>query len=133
MIKNTKSQNHKTPPPAQRAFYRRHRGFLLPESDHFSSKVMASSSFLTTKRKINKIDIVLTAHHYNDQIETLLMKKNAKSDWISSLGIREEYGIIKRPLLKIRKSQILRYAKKNNLKWCDDISNLNLKFILIWI
>ena len=68
-------------------------------------------------------DIIVTAHHRDDQIETLYMKKIDGADWISKIGIRESMGFVKRPILDIRKTVIMEYAKKKNLKWIEDPSN----------
>ena len=65
--------------------------------------------------EINKIDFILTAHHKDDQTETLLMKYYDNSDWISYLGIREKYNKIIRPMLNISKNEISSYAKEVKL------------------
>ena len=64
-------------------------------------------------RKYN-LDIILTAHHYDDRIETLYMKKRTNSDWLGYLGIRYRFGKIVRPMLCIPKNDIIAYSKKNN-------------------
>ena len=74
------------------------------------------------------IDFIITAHHRDDQIETLLMKYYDDSDWISYIGIRERYNKIIRPMLDISKDNILSYAKKNKLLWIEDPSNLDVNF-----
>ena len=76
----------------------------------------------------DKIDFILTAHHKDDQIETLLMKYYDDSDWISYMGIREKYNKILRPMLDISKEKIYSYAKDNNLSWIDDPSNMDINF-----
>ena len=78
--------------------------------------------------EINKIDFILTAHHKDDQTETLLMKYYDNSDWISYLGIREKYNKIIRPMLNISKNEISSYAKEVKLSWIDDPSNTNVTF-----
>ena len=88
-----------------------------------------SSARLKRYKALNKkaqqlnCDIVVTAHHKDDQIETLYMKKIDGADWISKIGIRESMGLVKRPMLDIRKTMIMEYAKNKNLKWIDDPSN----------
>ena len=77
----------------------------------------------------NKINIILTAHHMDDQIETLYINSLNNSDWISFVGIRDVYNKIKRPMLSISKNNILNYAKKNHLKWIEDLSNRNTRFL----
>ena len=79
---------------------------------------------------INKIkyDLIVTAHHYNDQLETLIMKDEDKADWVSFIGIRQEYSKIYRPLLNTSKDTIYLYAKEKNLTWIEDPTNKNSKF-----
>ena len=73
-------------------------------------------------------DYILTAHHRDDQIETLHMKFLDNSDWLSFLGIRERYAKVLRPMLDISKKDIYYYAKKNNLKWIEDTSNVDTNY-----
>ena len=73
-------------------------------------------------------DIALTAHNYNDQIETLIMKDIDNSNWVSRIGIRELNNSIYRPLLDINKNKIYDYAKLNNIKWIEDETNNDLSF-----
>ena len=73
-------------------------------------------------------DKVLTAHNYNDQIETLVMKDNDNSNWISRIGIRKINEYIYRPLLDIDKKQIYNYAKSNSLIWIEDLTNKDISF-----
>ena len=68
-------------------------------------------------------DLILTAHNYNDQIETLIMKDEDGSDWVSFLGIREFYINIFRPMLRVLKKDIYDHANKNSLKWIEDPTN----------
>ena len=76
----------------------------------------------------NSSNIILTAHHFDDQIETLIMKDKTKSDWVSYIGIRDKYGKISRPMLRFKKRQILTYAKANGLIWFEDETNDDLKY-----
>ena len=74
-------------------------------------------------------DFIFTAHHYDDQVETLIMKDGENADWISYLGIRERYGSLIRPLLNIKKNDIYKYAIQNKLVWFEDSTNNNLKYL----
>ncbi len=66
---------------------------------------------------------LLTAHHANDNIETLLMNF-FKGTGISGLhGILPKQGNIIRPLLFAKKQEISQFAKKNNLSFVEDSSN----------
>ena len=63
----------------------------------------------------------MTAHHEDDQIETIYMCQKNNSSWISKIGIREKFNLFKnnqsnidvlRPMLSINKKNIIEYAKK---------------------
>ena len=70
-----------------------------------------------------EISVVFTAHHLDDQIETLYMKMLDHSDWISKIGIRDSIGKIKRPLLDLRKEVIRKTAKDRRMTWIEDPTN----------
>lgn len=71
---------------------------------------------------------ILTAHHANDTIETLLMNF-FKGTGIKGLqGILPIQGNIIRPLLFARKEEILAFANENNLEFVDDSSNVTNKY-----
>ena len=73
-------------------------------------------------------DIALTAHNYNDQLETLIMKDVDNSNWISRQGIRSITNHLYRPLLDTNKREIYKFAKLYNLEWIEDQSNHDIKF-----
>tara|TARA_Y100000994_G_scaffold74338_1_gene61130 strand:- start:2878 stop:4203 length:1326 start_codon:yes stop_codon:yes gene_type:complete len=107
---------------------------LILKKSYLSSKNFESNARNERYRYFSKIllnkdiDFVLTAHHKDDQIETLLMKYYDNSDWISYLGIRDKYNQIIRPMLDIQKDEILYYAQDNKLLWIDDPSNKDINF-----
>jgi len=68
-------------------------------------------------------------HHYNDNIETFLMRKVAGSNFeglgsMSFSVIRNKIQII-RPLLNYKKNQIIEYNKLNKIKYINDPSNFD--------
>ena len=74
-------------------------------------------------------DFILTAHHLDDQIETLHMKRIQNTHWSNSLGIREKIDFIRRPLLSISKKQIINYAKEKKIFWKEDPTNSDNSFM----
>ena len=72
-------------------------------------------------------DALLTAHHMNDQAETLLLNLMRGSGPAGLRAIASQNtignGTLFRPLLNTSRSQIEQYAKTHNLKWVEDISN----------
>ena len=73
-------------------------------------------------KKVNA-DYVVTAHHAADQIETILMKILNASSFSSMIGIRSLNNNIFRPMLNIKKSEIVQYAKKNKVAFIADPTN----------
>lgn len=70
---------------------------------------------------------IATAHHMDDQIETILMKLMEGSNLYGYGGIAilnddGEYKIV-RPLLCVDKEEIYAYVKENNLIYFEDSSN----------
>jgi tRNA(Ile)-lysidine synthase len=71
---------------------------------------------------------ILTAHHVNDSIETLLMNF-FKGTGIAGLhGILPKQGKLIRPLLFANKDELKLFAEENNLKWVEDSSNESDKY-----
>ena len=70
-----------------------------------------------------KLDAILTAHHFDDQIETLILNFTRGSGISGIKGIASSRGLIKRPLLFARKSEILDYAKEQGISWREDATN----------
>jgi tRNA(Ile)-lysidine synthase len=71
---------------------------------------------------------LLTAHHANDNIETLLMNF-FKGTGIKGLqGILPKQGKIIRPLLFATREEILEFIKENNLQFVEDSSNASDKY-----
>lgn len=75
------------------------------------------------KRKENRRLYIATAHHADDNVETMLINF-FKGTGISGLhGILPKQKNIIRPLLFATKKEIVGYAKKENLVWVEDSSN----------
>jgi len=76
--------------------------------------------------------ILITAHHQNDQAETVLLNlfRGSGIDGLSGMQVISKLANNKllRPLLNIPKNIILEYAKNNELKWIDDESNLSIDY-----
>jgi tRNA(Ile)-lysidine synthase len=74
-------------------------------------------------RAEKKYKSIATAHHANDNMETLLMNL-FKGTGISGLhGIREQHGHIIRPLLFAQKEMLADYAGNNDVAYREDASN----------
>lgn len=98
--------------------------------------------FLRKTAEQENCDFIATAHHKNDQIETLFlqlvrwtanfspMKEFVGNDcivpkkWLQNMYQCNWFLQIWRPLLNFTKKEILDFAEKNNLKWREDSTNL---------
>lgn len=71
---------------------------------------------------------IVTAHHKDDNIETLLMNFFRGTGLHGLTGIPVSYGHIKRPLLNFSKEEIVQFAGENKLEFVEDSSNLSSKY-----
>ncbi len=72
---------------------------------------------------------VATAHHLDDQIETFLINLLRGSNLNALGGIKVISGKIIHPMLFTYKTEILKYAKNNNLTFREDATNNSLKYL----
>ncbi len=83
--------------------------------------------FLHHYSKLRNISYILMAHHYDDQIESILMryqKGTHKTELpLQATSILAEEIQIVRPLLSTKKTDILNFLKKNNINYSVDSSN----------
>ncbi len=68
-------------------------------------------------------DSLATAHHADDNIETVLLNLTRGTGLSGLLGIAPVKGKLLRPLLLFSKNEILEFAKTENLDWREDSSN----------
>ena len=71
---------------------------------------------------------LLTAHHANDNAETLLMNFCRGTGLHGLTGIPVSYGNIRRPMLCFTRDEIVQFAKENNLEFVEDSSNISTKY-----
>jgi len=79
--------------------------------------------FLKTVQKDLKYDIIALAHHADDQAETILMRilRGAGSVGLSAMQVKS--GILIRPLLNFRKSELENYCRQRNIQPRIDSTN----------
>ena len=78
----------------------------------------------------SKTDLVVLAHHEDDQAETFLLQliRGAGVKGLSSMAHFDDSRRLWRPLLNTSRAEIESYAKKHQLKWIEDESNKNTDF-----
>jgi tRNA(Ile)-lysidine synthase len=76
-------------------------------------------------------DYILLAHHADDNIETVLMNffRGTGLKGLTAIpgGNKKDKRLL-RPLLSIRRQQIIEYANKEELNWVEDSSNSSVKY-----
>jgi len=77
----------------------------------------------------NEISTLVTAHHADDNLETFLINLSRGTGIEGLTGIPEKTDTISRPLLHFSREQILEYAHAENLKWKEDSSNSETKYL----
>lgn len=118
----------------------------------------ASVSMDTLAPSVPRYDdaVIVTAHHAGDQAETMYMRLRRGTTLaglrgiqplraLDSIGhtcasrcgvtqqatlhiINHQSNFIYRPLLNVTREELLAYARENNLTWCEDESNTDVKF-----
>jgi tRNA(Ile)-lysidine synthase len=71
---------------------------------------------------------ILTAHHKDDNAETVLMNFCRGTGLHGLTGIPVSYGNIKRPMLCFTRDEIVNFAKENKLEFVEDSSNQSSKY-----
>lgn len=94
----------------------------------------ARYAFFAEVMKTKRYDVLITAHHGDDQIETMLMKLMRHGNLSNVIGIRQESHFTKdnlrlvRPLLAFSKKELLDYAQSQHIKYFEDESNASMDY-----
>ncbi len=85
---------------------------------------------LEDERVRTSSSFILTAHHRQDQIETLMMRLSKGSPISSLRGIaaRDDERHLVRPLLNFNRVELEQYLISKNLKWSTDSTNSDAYF-----
>jgi tRNA(Ile)-lysidine synthase len=82
-------------------------------------------------------DVLLTAHHQDDQLETfgLYLLRGGKPHALAGMQefSQRRHYLVWRPLLSIPRETLALYAEEHHLIWVDDESNGDLKFRRNWL
>ena len=77
-------------------------------------------------------DCLFTAHHADDQAETIMLNlmRGSGSTGLRGIAYLRPIGrsIVLRPMLDISRNEIMTYAADHRLEWYDDPSNLSHRF-----
>ena len=83
---------------------------------------------LEEKAQELNVDFILTAHHSDDQAETVLLKllRGAGTEGLSGMQVRS--GKVLRPLLHLAREHLENYCALQNISYCYDSSNDDLHY-----
>jgi tRNA(Ile)-lysidine synthase len=115
-------------------FYSREAAFdltLSSEADLRKFRRQALDEILSGERL--PFDRVALAHHVDDLFETRLMRliRGTGAPGLRAMSAFDEKTV--RPFLAHRRSEILAFAKQNDLQWLEDPSNKDDVFFRNWI
>ena len=105
--------------------------FYLEKSSNIEENARKKRYF-SLSCDLKKDEILCTAHHQNDQAETLLLQlfRGSGVAGLASMPKKKPLGlgIHYRPMLEIEKQQIIDYATHHKLNWIEDDSNKDTNF-----
>ncbi len=106
---------------------------IHPESDGFGLESKARDErYRVIRDSLNLRETLLTAHHKDDQLETILFRIFRGTGIDGLRGVipfqDDSINIIFRPLLDYSRADLERYASTNNIQWIEDGSNEDSSF-----
>lgn len=77
--------------------------------------------------------VIALAHHADDQIETFILKlaRGAGAEGLSGMPVFQKLGGLQlfRPMLDLRRADLLQWLKENHFTWREDASNADESFL----
>ena len=75
-------------------------------------------------------NVIATAHHAEDQAETVLLRllRGTGPDGLAGIPERSRGGRVVRPLLRLSRAELLGFAEARDLSWREDASNQQLDY-----
>ena len=109
-------------------FLKKLDGKALKNADGSLEENARDARYKALQEATKNCDAIVTAHHAGDQAETMYMRLRRGTTLAGLRGILDVRDNIYRPLLNVTRTELLAYARENNLKWCEDESNSDVKF-----
>ncbi len=87
-----------------------------------------AARYLAFSAELHAGEVLATAHHLDDQAETFLLRAMRASgpDGLASMQEWRDFGLDHRhwrPLLSLRRDELLTHARLHDLRWIEDPSN----------
>lgn len=104
----------------------------LDEAKSNLESIARTARYKTFENGLIESDLLLTAHHADDQVETFFLNLFRGSGSAGLRGIARQKKLsnneILRPLLEVPRSTLYEYAESHAIEWFDDPSNENKRF-----
>lgn len=71
---------------------------------------------------------IITAHHADDVVETMIINLARGSGWRGLCSLRSSHELI-RPLLQVSKKDIIAYAQRHEIFWREDSTNQDPRYL----
>ena len=114
----------------QKVFVKEFDTFNIQQNSGKSVEMVARELRYQWFEEIGKeYDYIVTAHHANDNAETVIMNLMRGTGLRGICGIPPQNGKIIRPLLKFPANTIEKYASEQRITFCVDSSNLSDDFL----
>ncbi len=100
---------------------------LLSEEKARDARWTALNSFTEPQ------DIVVTAHHLDDRLETVLLKLIRGTSHEGISGFQMWNRKVLRPFLNVSKAELKTYAEEKAVRWCEDPTNQESDYLRNWL
>lgn len=106
-------------------------GQLGPNASEAAAR-QARYAFLEKVRADHGAEAIVTAHHQDDALETAIinMLRGTRRKGLDALKSSDR---LKRPLLRMTKKEIIRYAQSHDLEWREDSTNQDEAYLRNYI
>jgi tRNA(Ile)-lysidine synthase len=109
-----------------------HRLQLAPGRGVSVESAARDARYARLRGSLRRGEVLLTAHHLDDQLETILLQL-LRGAGVNGLAAMPELavfgqGLHLRPLLSLERRQLAAWARTQDLAWIDDDSNADRRF-----
>jgi len=109
-----------------------HRLDLRPAKGESLEAVAREARYAVFQERMGPGELLLTAHHRDDQAETVLLQllRGSGPSGLAAMPALAPFGPgwIARPLLDLARSELEGYARHHHLVWVEDDSNRDTRF-----
>lgn len=90
----------------------------------------ARYKFLRTVQQTANASAIITAHHWDDALETAIINMIRGTNRRGLSALRSKSGLL-RPFVddEITKAQIVEYAQQHNIQWNEDSTNIDTRYL----